>query len=94
MTRLVSARWIPSGHGDRGGYCGVHCLRGCMGSSAQTCTSRITANADAIIQFNPKHVLYEIFGPAGTVADINYLDAACSAAARSMQSRCRGHSSS
>ena len=31
--------------------------------------------ADAIVQFNPKHVLYEIFGPAGTVADINYLDA-------------------
>jgi hypothetical protein len=27
------------------------------------------------VQFNPKHVLYEIFGPAGTVADINYLDA-------------------
>lgn len=33
------------------------------------------ANADAIVQFNPKRVLYEIFGPAGTVADINYLDA-------------------
>jgi hypothetical protein len=32
-------------------------------------------NADAIVQFNPKRVLYEIFGPAGTVADINYLDA-------------------
>ena len=32
-------------------------------------------NADAIVQFNPKRVLYEIFGPPGTVADINYLDA-------------------
>ncbi len=32
-------------------------------------------NADAIVQFNPKRVLYEIYGPAGTVADINYLDA-------------------
>jgi hypothetical protein len=32
------------------------------------------SNADAIIQFNPKHVLLEIFGPPGTVADINYLD--------------------
>jgi hypothetical protein len=31
-------------------------------------------NADAIIQFNPKHVLLEIFGAPGTVADINYLD--------------------
>ena len=34
-----------------------------------------SGNADAIVQFNPKRVLYEIFGPAGTVADINYLDA-------------------
>lgn len=34
-----------------------------------------SANADAIVQFNPKRVLYEVFGPAGTVADINYLDA-------------------
>jgi Mycobacterium membrane protein len=32
-------------------------------------------NADAIVQFNPKWVLYEVFGPAGTVADVNYLDA-------------------
>ena len=32
-------------------------------------------NADAIVQFNPKRVLYEIYGPPGTVADINYLDA-------------------
>lgn len=23
---------------------------------------------------NPKHLVYEIFGPAGTVADINYVD--------------------
>jgi hypothetical protein len=34
-----------------------------------------SGNADAIVQFNPKHVRYEIFGPPGTVADINYLDA-------------------
>ena len=34
-----------------------------------------TGNADAIVQFNPKRVLYEVFGPAGTVADVNYLDA-------------------
>ena len=24
--------------------------------------------------FNPKHVMMEVFGPTGTVADINYLD--------------------
>jgi hypothetical protein len=34
-----------------------------------------SGNADAIVQFNPKRVLYEIYGPPGTVADINYLDA-------------------
>jgi hypothetical protein len=32
-------------------------------------------NADAIIQFNPKRVVYEVFGPPGSVATINYLDA-------------------
>jgi hypothetical protein len=25
--------------------------------------------------FNPKHLTYEVFGPAGTVADISYFDA-------------------
>ena len=34
-----------------------------------------TANADAIIAFNPKRVLYEVWGPAGTLAAISYLDA-------------------
>ncbi len=33
------------------------------------------SNADAIIAFNPKHVVYEIFGPAGAKATIHYLDA-------------------
>lgn len=28
-----------------------------------------------IVQFNPKYVAYEAFGPPGTVADINYWDA-------------------
>ena len=30
--------------------------------------------ADEIKPFNPKHVVYEVYGPAGTVANINYLD--------------------
>ncbi|EAY58826.1 membrane protein mmpS1 [Mycobacterium tuberculosis C] len=34
-----------------------------------------TGNLDPIIAFYPKHVLYEVFGPPGTVASINYLDA-------------------
>jgi hypothetical protein len=33
-----------------------------------------SGNADAIVQFNPKHVLYQIFGGPDAVADINYLD--------------------
>ena len=32
-------------------------------------------NADPIIAFNPKHVLYEVLGPPGTVTTISYLDA-------------------
>ncbi len=28
-----------------------------------------------IVQFNPKYVAYEAFGPPGTIADINYWDA-------------------
>jgi hypothetical protein len=30
--------------------------------------------SDDIKPFNPKHVVYQVFGAAGTVADINYLD--------------------
>ena len=30
--------------------------------------------ADDIKPFNPKHVVYEVYGAPGTVADINYLD--------------------
>jgi Mycobacterium membrane protein len=38
----------------------------------------LNANANAgieIVQFNPKVVTYEIFGPAGATANINYWDA-------------------
>ncbi|ORW25509.1 hypothetical protein AWC19_07050 [Mycobacterium palustre] len=37
----------------------------------------LNANAGAgieIVQFNPKVVVYEVFGPPGTVANINYWD--------------------
>ncbi|HXA90425.1 MAG TPA: MmpS family transport accessory protein [Mycobacterium sp.] len=30
--------------------------------------------ANDIKPFNPKHVVYEVYGPAGTIANINYLD--------------------
>jgi hypothetical protein len=38
----------------------------------------LNANAGAgieIVQFNPKYIGYEAFGPPGTIADINYWDA-------------------
>ncbi|KRQ83518.1 hypothetical protein AOT95_03840, partial [Mycobacteroides sp. HXXIII] len=37
----------------------------------QTMTSGI---ADEIKPFNPKRVVYQVYGPPGTVANINYLD--------------------
>ena len=36
--------------------------------------SAIGARADEITPFNPKQVTLEVFGAAGAVADINYLD--------------------
>jgi hypothetical protein len=33
-----------------------------------------SGNANDIKPFNPKHVVYEVWGPAGTIANINYLD--------------------
>jgi hypothetical protein len=50
----------------------VHRLHGVFG--AHGATSAVGARADDIRPFNPKHVTMEVFGPAGTVADINYLD--------------------
>jgi Mycobacterium membrane protein len=53
------------------GFC-VNRLRGVFGNhDNRPITSGI---ADDIKPFNPKHVVYEVYGPAGTVADINYLD--------------------
>jgi hypothetical protein len=47
-------------------------IRGIFGNHDK---SGITSNSlDDIKPFNPKHVLYEVYGPAGTVADINFLD--------------------
>jgi Mycobacterium membrane protein len=33
-----------------------------------------SGNVNDIKPFNPKHVVYEVYGPAGTIANINYLD--------------------
>lgn len=74
ITRLVKRWWIPlvllvvltvSGFG-------VTRLHRIFGSED------LNANAGGgiqIVQFNPKVVTYEVFGPAGTTASINYWDA-------------------
>src|ERR1700740_2938704 len=50
----------------------VYRLHGVFG--VRGATSAVSARADDIKPFNPKHVTLEVFGSAGTVADINYLD--------------------
>lgn len=50
----------------------VYRLHGVFG--ARGAASAVGARADDIKPFNPKHVTMEVFGPAGSVADINYLD--------------------
>lgn len=53
------------------GFC-VHRLQGVFGAHDQA--SQSNSAAQDIKPFNPKHVVYEVFGPPGTVANINYLD--------------------
>jgi hypothetical protein len=50
----------------------VYRLHGIFGAQLQT--SAVSARADDVKPFNPKHVTLEVFGPAGSEADINYLD--------------------
>jgi hypothetical protein len=50
----------------------VYRLHGVFG--VRGATSAIGARADDIKPFNPKQVTLEVFGPVGSVADINYLD--------------------
>ncbi len=53
------------------GFC-VYRLRGIFGAHGN---HPITSGmADDIKPFNPKHVVYEVYGPPGTTANINYLD--------------------
>jgi Mycobacterium membrane protein len=50
----------------------VYRLHGVFG--VRGATSAIGTRADDIKPFNPKQVTLEVFGPVGSVADINYLD--------------------
>jgi hypothetical protein len=53
------------------GFC-VYRLHGVFGVHDNTTAGG--SISDDIKPFNPKHVVYEVFGPSGTVANINYLD--------------------
>src|SRR6478735_523281 len=74
MARLVKRVWIPLVMVIvvTIGASTVMRLHGVFGSNMYRPD---IGNADAIVQFNPKRVVYEIYGPEGTVANINYLDA-------------------
>jgi MFS family permease len=73
MTRVVKRGWIPMVMVIVVAVAAftVARLHGVFGSHMYAPDA---GNADAIIQFNPKHVLFDVFGAPGTVADINYLD--------------------
>jgi Mycobacterium membrane protein len=73
MSSLLTRVWIPIVMVVvvAVGAFTVSRLHGIFGSHMYAPDS---GNSDAIVAFNPKHVLYEIFGPKGAVADINYLD--------------------
>jgi Mycobacterium membrane protein len=71
---VVKRAWIPLAIMALVATAGfaVYRLHGVFG--VHGVTSAVRARADDIKPFNPKHVTLEVFGPAGTVADINYLD--------------------
>lgn len=50
-------------------------LHAVFGSHHRVPDAAHSVRGDAIIEFNPKQVLYEVVGPAGMIATINYLDA-------------------
>jgi hypothetical protein len=51
---------------------GVYRLHGIFGSHNDTSTPAGVLNDS--VPFNPKHVIYEVFGESGAVATINYQD--------------------
>ena len=58
----------------------VYRLHGIFGS--HNAVSRPSADSPESTNYNPKRVLFEVFGPPGTVATINYLDMRRATAAR------------
>lgn len=71
---VVKRAWIPLAIAVLVAVAGfaVYRLHGVFG--VHPATAAANARADDIKPFNPKRVTLEVFGPVGTVADINYLD--------------------
>lgn len=74
MTGILRRLWVPVVMAVvvTVGAVAVSRLHGIFGSHQHDSDK---SNADAIVAFNPKHVVYEIFGPTGATATIHYLDA-------------------
>ena len=74
ITRVLKRAWIPLVVAvvmAASGYI-VDRLHGIFGSRDPNAGSGLGIE---IVQFNPKVVQYDVFGPAGTTASINYWDA-------------------
>jgi hypothetical protein len=75
MLRRVRRYWLPLlvlVAVAMGGFV-VHRMQGIFGSDNEI-TRQGSGIAEDAKPFNPKRVTYEVFGPAGTIATINYLD--------------------
>lgn len=74
MTDLLKRIWIPIVMliVVAVGSTSVLRMRGIFGSGQHISSE---SDADGIVAFNPKRVVYEIFGPTGSTATISYLDA-------------------
>jgi hypothetical protein len=74
MTSVLKRAWIPLVLAVVFAVSGLGVVRLHKVFASQD----LNANAGAgieIVQFNPKIVIYEVFGPAGTTAKISYFDA-------------------
>ncbi len=74
LSRLLTRFWLVlviAAVVAVAGFC-VYRLHGVFGVHDNAAAGGSTT--DDIKPFNPKHVVYEVFGPPGTIANINYLD--------------------
>ncbi|HYB81923.1 MAG TPA: MmpS family transport accessory protein [Mycobacterium sp.] len=74
ITKLVKRWWIPLVLVVVLSVSGLVVSRLHRIFASQNLNANVNAGIE-IVQFNPKVVTYEIFGPAGATANINYWDA-------------------